>query len=334
MALWLTVGTLAPAIPSKAQDELPPTDLRYTGIAAEVQGCFEARDTEFVNPLNLEHNILGFNGTPENPRPTLKYVVELPEGVEEGVNIQAFLQIRFVQHEGWEPAEAAATVKYEDRGAPLADPSYIPEGTRRDVWTFTFPSKGPGVYTVAVRVGGARYFHGQVSRTLVALPESDEPATRSEWFAAHGMDETEALAFEATRVSAPAAEEVRDEAFPQAALGDQTINAVRWAYNDFSPRLNAIYYPITVGPEDVDRELELGIFLRYPVGEGRLQVRDATDEGVIYLDMPVYPSPEPKVVWAPVRFDKAGVYSVLFIDEGVGRAEATVYRLCYLKAAG
>lgn len=334
MGIALGAWLLALAGGALAQDGLPPTDLRYMGLASEAQGCFEASDSEFVNPLNLENNVLGFNGTPDNPRPTIKYVFEIPDGSQVGEPITVSIQVRFIQNEGWEPAEASAVVKHEDRGAPLADSSYVPTSTRRDVWSVDFPSKGPGVYTVSVRVGAARYFHGQFSRTLVARPNSAEPATRDDWFAAYGLDETEALAFEATRVSAPGGtEETRDDGFPQASLGNQVTNAIRWNYNNYSPRLNAVYFPITIGPEDVNTEMKLGVLLRYLVGEGRLQVRDATDDAVIYLDMPVYPSPEVKAVWAPVRFDKPGVYSVLFIDKGVGRAEASVYRICYLRRA-
>ncbi len=316
-----------------ADAALPPNDLRYTGLASEAQGCFEACDIEFVNPLNLENNVLGFNGTPDNPRPTVKYAVRLPEDVEVGEPIIAFLQIRLVHNEGWEPAEALATVRYEDRGAPLADSSYVAPDTQRAVWPIEFPCKGPGVYTITVRLGAARFFHGQVSRTVVARPARCEMTTRTDWFAAYGIDESQALAFEATRVSAPAAEEARDDGFPQASLGSQVTNAIRWSYNNYAPRLNAVYFPVTIGPEAVNVELRLGVLVRYGVGEGRLQVRDATDDEVTYLDMPVYPSPEVRAIWAPVRFDKPGVYSVLFIDRGVGRAEATVYRICYLMRA-
>ncbi len=331
MGIALGAWLLALAGGALAQDGLPPTDLRYMGLASEARGCFEASDSEFVNPLNLENNVLGFNGTPDNPRPTIKYVFEIPNGSQVGEPITVSIQVRLIQNEGWEPAEASAAVKHEDRGAPLAESSYVPRSTARDVWSIDFPSKGPGVYTVFVRVGAARYFHGQVSRTLVARPNSAEPATRDDWFASYGLNETEALAFEATRVSAPGGtEETRDDGFPQASLGSQVTNVIRWSYNNYSPRLNAVYFPITIGPEDVNTEMKLGVLLRYLVGEGRLQVRDATDDSVIYLDMPVYPSPEVKAVWAPVRFDKPGVYSVLFIDKGVGRAEASIYRICYL----
>ena len=100
MGIALGAWLLALAGGALAQDGLPPTDLRYMGLASEARGCFEASDSEFVNPLNLENNVLGFNGTPDNPRPTIKYVFEIPKGSQVGEPITVSIQERLFACKG------------------------------------------------------------------------------------------------------------------------------------------------------------------------------------------------------------------------------------------
>lgn len=318
----LFLSSIAPA-------QEAPYDLRYLGRAVSWTGCREAEDPTAINPANVENNVLGFTGTPQSQRVEVEFKAELPNDVPSGTKLAATFEIACVQRPGWEPVEARAIVKYEDRGTPLTQAHYVPtEGS--DLWSFSFDSQGGGSYSITVRVGGARYFHGRISTAFTLIPETGQPLTRAEWFARRLVDETKARAFAATKVWGSAPAEGRDDNLPQAS-DDPDKNVVHWAYAGFDRRTSGVYYPLQITSAEVGEDVRVTLLLRYPIGLGSLEIRDPETGGVL-ARTPVYPSPETRAVWLTQRFDKPGVYHVLFIDDGVGRAEASVYRLCYLSA--
>lgn len=304
-------------------------DLRYVGRATAWAGCFESRSVEFVNPLNLENNILAFVGTPRNPHPEIEFEVDLPEGVEAGTTVRASFQSQVVVQRGWEPVKIVASVQYQGRGAPLSRSEYKPSGNV-DCWSFTFSSKGPGRYRTTVRVGDARYFAGWFARTCVLAPEPSGPVTRAEWFARRLINEAVAVACDADQVYGSEVRLEVDQRFPQVGSGGPE-NVVRWRYDGFESRTYGVAFGFEVAPEDVSTDLLVGVICRYPVGDGQLQVRDFS--GAVIESTPIYPSPEVRVIWMPVRLAQPGTYHVVLKDTGVGRAEADVYRMCYVKAA-
>jgi len=306
-----------------------PYDLRYLGRAVSWTGCREACDPTATNPANVENNVLGFTGTPQNQRVEVEFKAELPYDVPSGVKLTATFQIRCVQRPGWEPVEARASAKFQDRGAPLVQAHYVPKEDT-DLWSFSFDSQGGGGYSITVRIGGARYFHGQISVAFTLIPDSEQPLTRAAWFAGRLVDETKDRAFAATKVWGSAPTEGRDNGFPQAS-DNPDKNVVHWAYAGFDKRTNGVYYPLQVTASDVDHDVRVGLLLRYPIGMGSLEIRDSESQEVL-VKAPVYPSPETRAIWLTARFNTPAVYHLLFVDDGVGRAEASVYRLCFLSA--
>ncbi len=314
--------------PARADDLLPLTDLRYLGRATTWTGCFESLDTEAVNPANIRGNILGFVGTPQNRRVEVEYEVEVPAGVPADVPLVASLQIRCVRREGWEPVSAIANVSRN--GAPTYRPrvEHLPDGNL-ETWQIPLPPAGPGVFRVSVRVGGASYFAGQISRTITLGPQPSGPLTRESWFAARLVDEAADRAFGAMQARGAVARPGLDPEFPEIP-GASAGNVIQWKTEGTAVRDFGVQFSVEAGLSDVDRQYAVGVLMRYPFGEGRIQITDPL--GGLVAEVPVYACPGVRVVWIPVRFAQAGAHAVKFLDGGAGRSDASVYANCYLKA--
>jgi hypothetical protein len=331
---------LLAASAAHAGGSVPLWDLRYLGHATAWTGSFESLDVEAANPANIQGNILGFVGTPENQRVEVDFEVEVPRSVPADTPLIAAVQVRCIQREGWEPASAIATARKS--GAPRAVRSeYKPTGNL-DTWTIALPAGGPGTYRISVRIGGTRYFAGEIGRTMTLTPQSPEPLSREDWFGARLVDEIADRG--SLAVQALGARQTLDADFP-AISGDTVGNVVQWKAEALEPRHFGVQYSVEVGQADVGKPFALGLLMRFPLGEGRAVVSDPL--GQTLVEVPVYactcsdptrsdpgrlPAAAVRAVWIPVKFTQPGAHVVTFLDEGVGRADASIYRLCYLKA--
>jgi hypothetical protein len=325
LTLAMLVGLVAGA--AHAGGSIPLLDLRYLGRATTWTGCFESLDVEAVNPANTKGNILGFVGTPQNQRVEVEYEVEVSPSVPADVPLTVAIQIRGVRREGWEPVAAIANAKRV--GSPHATRVQCELKGDLATWQFPLPPGGGGTYRVSVRIGGAKYFAGQVSRTITVAPESAEPLTREGWFAARLVDETTDRAFSAVQARGAEARPGLDPDFP-AVTGSASGNAIQWKTEGVAPHFFGVQYSVEVAPADVGKAFAVGILLRYPVGEGRASITDPLGEPV--AEVPVYATPGVRIVWIPVKFAQPGAHVVKFLDGGAGRTDTSVYSLCYLKA--
>lgn len=328
-ALPLALVLLSPvALASFESGAVPLWDLRCLGRATAWTGCFESLDVDAVNPANLGKNILAFVGSPSNQRVEVSYEVEAPESLPAGTQLVAALEVRCVRREGWETAGALATVRGPD-GARATRAELSLSGELQ-TWRIPVPSSGPGLYRISVRLGGVRYFTGEISKTVTLTPDVPEPQSREGWFASRLVEEKTQRSYSAVFVRGAEARPAVTSDFPTVASG--AGNVIQWASDTVEPREYGVSWSVSVEPEEVGKPLAVGLLLRYPIGEGRVSIIDALEQTVV--EVPVYPCPGVRAVWVPFTPTTAEAHVVRFLDSAVGKSDASIYALCYLRDAG